>query len=443
MPNLFKSFTGAMGGFFKNLTKSGRREIMTLNELIDFLNLSGVPRGKLSEATYFACLKILSESVGKLPLHLMQHQKNGGVDKARDHPLYFILKTRPNPYMTSTSFWATVEINRNHYGNAYVLINNLGSPKDTTLWILDPTKVRVWWDDAKMLSTVSDVWYLYHAPDGKTYKFSSSQILHFKTSTSFDGITGLSVSEILATTLKGAQKAQDLVNKMYETGFVAKAVVQYTGGLNDENAKIFSKQIEDFALGKDEDLRAIIPLPYGAQLNPLNMKFTDAEYMAVRKHTALQIAAAFGIKPNQINDYEKASYASAEAQQLAFYVDTLLFILKQYEEETTFKLLGKDECAKKGLHWKFNVSVILRADQKTQIETLRMGVAGFIYTPNEARAMLDKPALPGGDQLVGNGSTIPLTKVGDQYPAGGGESINEYGKRNHPESSTGGPETGR
>ena len=37
----------------------------------------------------------------------------------------------------------------------------------------------------------------------------------------------------------------------------------------------------------------------------------DAQFDEVRKHTALQIAAAFGIKPHQINDMEKSSYASA------------------------------------------------------------------------------------------------------------------------------------
>ena len=40
---------------------------------------------------------------------------------------------------------------------------------------------------------------------------------------------------------------------------------------------------------------------------------------------------------------KKSSYASAEAQQLSFYVDTLLYILKQYEEELNYKLLSREE----------------------------------------------------------------------------------------------------
>jgi HK97 family phage portal protein len=136
----------------------------------------------------------------------------------------------------------------------------------------------------------------------------------------------------------------------------------------------------------------------------------------------MQIASAFGVKPYQIGDYSKSSYASAEAQQLSFLVDTLLFIVKQYEEEIGYKLLSDDEEAD-GYHVKFNTAVILRADQKTQVETLSTAVNSFLFTPNEARERLDLPHVPGGDQLIGNGSTVPIVAVGAQWnaaPAGGG-----------------------
>ena len=59
--------------------------------------------------------------------------------------------------------------------------------------------------------------------------------------------------------------------------------------------------------------------------------------------------------------------------------------------------------------------MLLRADLKTQIETLSQAVSNFIYTPNEARALLDKPAVPGGDKLLGNGASIPVELAGAQY----------------------------
>ena len=372
----------------------------------------------MSEATYFACLKVLSESLGKLPLKLQQVTKDGGVIKAYDHPLYNVLALRPNPYMTATHFWSTVEYNRNHYGNAYVWIRGAGS--NTTLWVLPSDAVQVWIDDKGIWGSSNSVWYVYTSPkNGQEYKISHDSILHFKTSASFDGIKGLSVRRILESTIAGNVTAQDMLNKLYENGFTAKAVLQYTGSLNDDLTQKFVKGIEDFATGKDDKVKSIIPIPLGATLQPLNIKLADNQFMELKKYSALQIAAAFGIKPNQINDYEKASYAAAEQQQLAFYVDTLLYILKQYEEELSSKLLSEGELQQR-YYFKFNVSVILRADLKTQIETIVSAVTNGVYTPDEGRALLDYPA-KGCDELVCNGNMMPVKMAGKQFKKGGTE----------------------
>lgn len=409
---------------FKTLTTKSDNETITLSQLVDFLNLNGVSEKELSEATYFACLKILSESLGKLPLKLMRTNDKSGVVEAKEHPYYTLCRYRPNRFTTSAMFWASVEINRNHYGNAYVWIKGDKKTTDHELILLPSESVEVWYDDKKILSEIPDIYYIYRV-GAKRYVFGSEEILHFKTSTSFDGVTGISVREQLKTTITGGQKSQEMVNKLIESGFTAKAVLQYTGNLNEENAKKFTANLEKYATGEVDNLKSIIPIPLGSKLEPLNIKLGDNEFMEIKKYNALQIANAFGIKPNQINNYDKSSYASAEAQQLAFYVDTLLFILKEYEEELTYKLLTEKEI-KEGYRFKFNVSVILRADLKTQIESLSKGVSNFIYTPNEARSFLDLESKPGGDKLMGNGAMIPAELVGTQYQSknanGGGEN---------------------
>lgn len=406
--NVFQKFFKFLG-----FNKSDRATI-ELNNLYKFLGIDPDQDERvLSEATYFACMKVLSEAIGKLPLKLLRYNEKNGVETARKHALYYLLHDRPNPYMTSTSFWSTVEYNRNHYGNAYVWIQGAG--KDMKLWILPSTSVQVWYDDAKILADQPDLYYLYSG-GGKTYRFGSEEILHFKSSNTLDGILGVSVQDQLKGTIGGGIKSQKMLNKMYESGFTAKAVLNYTGSLNDANVKELVRMTEAYGKGElaSEGVENIIPIPLGFNLTPLNVKLADNQFIEVKQYTALQIASAFGIKPYQIGDYTKSSYASAEAQQLSFYVDTLLYIIKQYEEEITYKLLSSDEIAK-GYHFKFNVSVILRADLATQIDTLSKGVAGFIYTPNEARAMLDLEAKEGGDKLLGNGASIPVELAGTQY----------------------------
>lgn len=406
-----------------------------------FFDFLGVDRNAkedvLSESTYFACIKVLSEAVGKLPLKLLKYNEKNGIETARKHPLYKVLHDRPNPYMTSSVFWSTVERNRNHDGDSFVWIQGAG--ENTKLWILPYNEVEVWYDDAKILADQPDIFYKYRH-GGREYILGSEEVLHFKSSNTIDGIRGISVQNQLKMTIGGSVKSQKLLNKMYSSGFTAKAVLNYTGSLSDTNVQTLIKNVEAYAKGElsNNGIENTIPIPIGFSLNPLNIKLADNQFIEVKQYTALQIASAFGIKPYQIGDYTKSSYASAEAQQLSFYVDTLLYIIKQYEEELTYKLLTTDEI-NAGYHFKFNVAVILRADLATQIQTLSNGVANFIYTPNEARALLDLEAKEGGDRLLGNGGSIPIDIIGAQYtdissdnednppPDDTGEKINEGG----------------
>ena len=47
--------------------------------LATWLGVSDVEDKALSEATYFACMKVLSEAIGKLPLKLLRHTDKDGI----------------------------------------------------------------------------------------------------------------------------------------------------------------------------------------------------------------------------------------------------------------------------------------------------------------------------------------------------------------------------
>lgn len=398
---------------FKNETIEKQ---ITMDEIIEMFKLEKGYGENLSEVTYFTCIKMLSESMGKLSLNLYQDTENG-VERAKVNQVARTLRIRPNPYMTPATFWATVEFNKNQYGNSFVWVRwHLGKLMD--LWILPPNSVTILVDNVGLFGNGNGMYYLYEDPETmKKYKFSHKEILHFKTGTSRDGITGISVQDILASTVEGNKASQGFMNNLYKSGLTAKASLEYTGDLNEEAKKKLIKGFEDFASGS-ENAGKIIPVPLGMKLTPLDIKLTDSQFFELKKYSSLQIAAAFGIKPNHINDYEKSSYSNSESQNLSFYVDTLLFILKQYEQEISYKLLTDDE-QDKGIHFKFNVNSILRADTKTQMESLAIGINNAIYTPNEARNFIDMPKNPDGDILMTNGNYIPVSQVGNQYSKGG------------------------
>ena len=389
---------------------------VTMDEIIEMFKGANNLGENLSEITYFTCIKMLSESLGKLSLKYYQDTEEGPIS-AKATQVSKKLKIRPNPYMTPSTFWAAVEFNRNQHGNAYVW-NRWHKGDLLDQWILQSEYVTVLVDDDGLFGTMNDLYYLYQDPvSNKKYRFNHKDILHFKTGVSRDGITGLSVQEILASTVEGNKASQAFLNKLHKDGMSARAVLEYTGDLDEKAEQRLIKGIEKFAIG-EENSGKMIPLPLGMKIVPLDLKLTDSQFFDLKKYSSLQIAAAFGIKPNHINDYSKSSYSNSEMQNISFYVDTLLFILKQYEEEINYKLQTEKQI-EEGHYYKFNVNSILRADLKSQIESLSTGVQNGIYTPNEARAYLDKPKIPEGDKAYANGNIIPLEMAGEQYRKGG------------------------
>lgn len=429
--NILTRFKTAANVIFKGTTNQVdviNEDMKRWNNLVTFLGIDTehTPRKALSNATYYACLKTLSESIGKMPLKVLKRQGENGVKSDRYHPYWKMLHDRPNRYMTAAGFWSLMEYNRNHYGNGYAWIyyNERGERgKRTKLYPLEPWRVEMWYDDASVLAETPGIWYRYLAPNGKILMISHDSVLHVRNFATSDGLIGKPMRLVLTETIDGNVKAQKLLNKMYDNGFAGKAAIQYTGELNDDLQKRFVKGIEKYIKGeyKNEGIDMLIPLPYMAKIENLsNVKLADSQFIELKQYSAIQIAAAFGIKPVQIGDYTKSSYASSEAQQLAFLVDTLLFIVKQYEDEINYKLFDDSED-----FVKFNVDVILRADFKTKIETLRTAIYSGQMTVNEARAIDDREALPGGNKLIVNGGTIYLEDVGKQYAKGREVSTNE------------------
>ncbi|MGG3210562.1 phage portal protein [Geobacillus stearothermophilus] len=391
--------------------------------LLDFLGISPgevnvYGKNALKEATVYACIKILAESLSKLPLKIYREDENG-VNKAAKHYLYKLLKLRPNPYMSASDFAKCNETQRNIYGNAYVNIETDEKGRIVGFWPIDAGKVRIWIDDIGLFSSKNHIWYEVDVGTERR-KLMPNELLHFKSGVTLDGIVGVPPLDYLRATVENAAAAGRFINNFYKQGLQVKGIVQYVGDLNPDAQKKFREKFEEMSSGLKNSHRIAL-MPIGYEFKPISLTMSDAQFLENTELTIRQIATAFGIKMHQLNDLSRATHTNVAEQQQQFYVDTLLPILTMYEQEMTYKLFLDSELDA-GYYVKFNADSILRADIKTRYEAYAIGIQNGFLEPDEARAKEDLPPRPGGNQLIVNGNYIPLTMVGQQYMKGGGDS---------------------
>ncbi len=390
------------------------------NSLIEWFGLTDDMdiRGKrsLKEATVYICIKILSEALGKLPIKV--YQDVDGKRKATEHYIYPLLKLRPNPYMSSIDFWKCLEVQRNIHGNAYAWIETMRTGKLAGFYPLDSTRMKIYVDDVGLISSKQSVWYIYTDLLGKQYKILPDELLHFK-GLSTDGLAGMNPIETLRSTIENAKASSNFLNTSYKKGMTSGGIVHYIGDLDEKAKENFRTKFETMAAGL-KNANRISMLPVGYNYQPIELKMTDAQFLENSRFTIQQLTAAYGIKPHQVNDQTKTSYASTSEANREFYSDTLLAILTVYEQELNWKLFTTAEI-RQGFYVKFNADVILRADPEKRYEMYRQAVFSGVKTPNECRALEEDEPLDGGDELYGNAALVPLSilKTGAAYKKGG------------------------
>ena len=209
----------------RNAITGNGQPITTMSAWRDFAGLSPTA-SDLSEVTYFTCLKALSESIGKMPVYLMDADKN----RVREHETNRILSIQPNDTTTPIKFFTYLEYCRNHYGNAYAYIQRDVRGNLEGLYALDPLAVQIWLNNTDIFSSRRYYYYYTDAPTGESYWINPDDMIHVTSwTTEQNGLAGKSVREILASNMTGNKAAQEFLNNLYQNGLTANAVVKNVG----------------------------------------------------------------------------------------------------------------------------------------------------------------------------------------------------------------------
>lgn len=361
----------------------------------------------LKEATYFTCIKLLSESVAKVPLYLVKETEAGNVRQNKEK-LFQILSLRPNPYMTAIDFWRAMEINRHHLGHGCAFIEKDRQGNIINLWPIELKNLTI--DNAGLISSrlKNKVLVTYTEIGNNTEQYCLYEdIIHLK-SFSSNGINSRANREMMQKTIDTASKSQKYLNDLYNNGLTNKAIVQLT---SDNKEEKFLRTVQEKFDRLYSNTGRIFTVPAGYNVSTMNLTLADAQFEQIRRMSISQIASSFGIKMFQLNDLKDTNNNSLEQQQLSFLVDTLLILFESIEQEVDWKLLREDQRSS-GQKCRFNTSVMLRTTAQTQADILTKYVTAGIYTPNEARLMTQMMAKDGADELVVNSGVMKLKDLG-------------------------------
>lgn len=134
-------------GVIRGIFKARDKPINNMNGSQYSFFFAGTTAGKpVNEQTamqmtaVYSCVRILSETIAGLPLHVYRYNDSGGKEKDLKHPLYKLLHDEPNPEMTSFAFREKLMSHLLLWGNAYAQIIRNARGEVIALYPLMPIK---------------------------------------------------------------------------------------------------------------------------------------------------------------------------------------------------------------------------------------------------------------------------------------------------------------
>ncbi len=366
---------------------------LTLDELIKVLNpnpeeITVNTKTARSIPAFNLALRIVSQIVATLPLHVYS-QNGDDRKKNKAHPLYELIHSRPNCYMTSFDFWELIIRSLVLDGNSYCYIERAITGEIIGLHPLTSSCVTKQRD----LDNHSCV-YIYS--DGKFNKtYSGNQIWHLKNGG--DGITGESIIDLNKESIRQILSIEKFTSSFFDHGISSNILLETppgVQGLDESQINIIMKFLKKLRQ-KFKHLPNIIP--NGMQVKELKKpSLSEAQLKDLKSSGIQEIARMFGLPPHILADLSKSSFNNIQEQNrniLTFAVN--LPFLHRIEKSINVFLLNES-----GTYCEFTRDAFLEASPLDKAEQIERLTKSGVYTINEARKLYNLPPIEGGDELL-------------------------------------------
>ena len=367
-------------------------------------------RSAMQMTAVYSCVRILSEAIAGLPLHLYMYTEDGNKVKAVEHPLYRLLHDEPNPEMSSFVFRETLMTHLLLWGNAYAQIIRNGKGEVIGLYPLMPNKMTVDRD------TSGKLYYSYQRSNEEAIQSKDSKVilkpsdvLHIP-GLGFDGLVGYSPIAMAKNAIGMAIACEEYGAKFFSNGAAPGGVLEHPGTIKDPQRIRDSWQS---TFGGSGNANKIAVLEEGMKFTPIGIAPEQAQFLETRKFQIDEIARIFRVPPHMVGDLDKSSFSNIEQQSLEFVKYTLDPWVVRWEQSIARSLLTPEE--KKTYFAKFNLDGLLRGDYQSRMQGYAIGRQNGWMSANDIRELENLDLIPdeeGGNLYLINGNMLPLQNAG-------------------------------
>lgn len=399
-PNWWERLKSRFSGGDSRLNQGGSAHPFTGGSTPNGKSLNA--EGALKLSAVWACVRLRSQTIASLPIHLRDGDKNIAVN----HPLYRILHDAPNADMTASEYWEATVASLDLWGNAYAIIS---TNKAGNVIALDPLNPEIMTPER---SKTGEITYNYGSGSGKIV-FREDQILHIKGFT-LDGLIGLSPIKYQMQAIGMQTEANDAAQQEFKNNLKIGGFLE-TGErvLTDDQRSRLRDNLGTFGrvenAGKWMVLEAgMKPISAGdIRINPQEAQLLESRYFGIE-----EICRAFSVPPQLIYQTDKASSwaSSLEQMNLGFLTYSLTPVLVRIEQTIARKLLSPAD--RKLYKPKYSVEGLLRADSAGRASFYSQMLNNGVMTRNEVRGLENLPAIAGADQLTVQLALTPLDQLG-------------------------------
>lgn len=361
----------------------------------------------------YACVHVISETVGQLPLKLYRRTERGR-EPDTSHPLYTLLHDLPNPEMTALQFQEIVTRHLALWGRAYAQIERDKSGEVVALWPLHPRRMFV---DRDGLNRKR---FRYWMGKGEYREFlhdpNRPAIMHLHMN-SEDGLDGRSPVWINRESLGITKAAEDFVGAWFGNGAVPGLVMSHPGKLSDKAKENLRRSWTEKFMGARKSNKVAI-LEEGIKLdvvgaNPQKSQLDQLRNAQIEAAARIWRVPLFMIQ-NQTKDTSWGS--GIEQQMLGFVNVTLMPYFEQWQQAIARDLLTRKSF---NTHYaKFVFNALVRGDIKARFDAYHTARLDGVINADEWREFEDMNAIEGGAGQVYWRPENMAPVVGDGTPVG-------------------------